>query len=195
MRDFWTSNLKGYFNSNFFNRDRRITSKNWIFRIIEIRIIGSLIAIDNREKSRDCPLTSNNPVVSDNRRSDNRDLTVFSIYNIEKPHRRKYFVYYWKIKRDLPVRWSSISILWEPIHWESWEWTCDLSRDQSSDFRDVKNFESWIYLTQGGFHGRAHDSQWIGSHRIEIELHLTGKSRLIFQFYRNQFTNENPGSF
>ena len=57
--------------------DQRITSKNWIFRIIEIRIIGSFIAIDNREKSRDCPSSSNNPVVSDNRRSDNRDLTVF----------------------------------------------------------------------------------------------------------------------
>ena len=44
--------------------------------MIEIRIIGSFIAIDNREKSRDCPSSSNNPVVSDNRRSDNRDLTV-----------------------------------------------------------------------------------------------------------------------
>ena len=49
------------------------------FRIIEIRIIGSLIAIDNREKSRDCPLSSNNPVVSDNRRSDNRDLAVYTV--------------------------------------------------------------------------------------------------------------------
>ena len=76
MRDFWTSNLEGQFNSNFFNRDRQITSKNLFFRIIEIRIIGSFIAIDNREKSRDCPSSSNNPVVSDNRRSDNRDLTV-----------------------------------------------------------------------------------------------------------------------
>ena len=47
------------------------------FRIIEIRIIGSFIAKDNREKIRDCPSSSNNPVVSDNRRSDNRDLTVF----------------------------------------------------------------------------------------------------------------------
>ena len=44
--------------------------------MIEIRIIGSFIAIDNREKSRDCPSSSNNPVVSDNRRSDNRNLTV-----------------------------------------------------------------------------------------------------------------------
>ena len=44
--------------------------------MIEIRIIGSFIAIDNREKSRDCPSSSNNPVVSDNRRSDNQDLTV-----------------------------------------------------------------------------------------------------------------------
>ena len=52
--------------------------------MIEIRIIGSFIAIDNREKSRDCPSSSNNPVVSDNRRSDNRDLTVLRsqfIYN------------------------------------------------------------------------------------------------------------------
>ena len=46
-------------------------------RIIEIRIIGSFIAMNNREKSRDCASSSNNPVVSDNRRSDNRDLTVF----------------------------------------------------------------------------------------------------------------------
>ena len=47
------------------------------FWIIEIRIIGSFNAIDNREKSRDCPSSSNNPVVSDYRRSDNRDLTVY----------------------------------------------------------------------------------------------------------------------
>ena len=53
--------------------------KNWIFRIIQIRIIGSFIAKDNREKSRDCPSSSNNPVVSDNHHSDNRDLTVFTI--------------------------------------------------------------------------------------------------------------------
>ena len=33
--------------------------------------------MDNREKSRECPSSSNNPVVSDNRRSDNRDLTVY----------------------------------------------------------------------------------------------------------------------
>ena len=46
------------------------------FRIIEIRIIGSFIAMDNRENSQDCPSSTNNPVVSDNRRSDNRDLTV-----------------------------------------------------------------------------------------------------------------------
>ena len=47
------------------------------FRIIEIRIIGSFIAIDNREKSQDCLSPSNNPVVSDNRRSDNRVLTIY----------------------------------------------------------------------------------------------------------------------
>ena len=41
--------------------------------------MGSFIAIDNREKSWDCPSSSNNPVVSDNRRSDNRDLTVFTV--------------------------------------------------------------------------------------------------------------------
>ena len=46
------------------------------FRIIEIRIIGTFIAIDNGEKSLHCPSSSNNPVVSDNRRSDNRDFTV-----------------------------------------------------------------------------------------------------------------------
>ena len=39
-------------------------------------MIGSFIAKDNREKSRDCPSSSNNPVVSDNRRLDNRNLTV-----------------------------------------------------------------------------------------------------------------------
>ena len=38
--------------------------------------MGSFFAIDNREKSRDCPSSSNNPVVSDNQRSDNQDLTV-----------------------------------------------------------------------------------------------------------------------
>ena len=46
------------------------------FPIIKIQIIGSFIAIDNREKSRDCSLYSNNPVVLANRCSDNRDLTV-----------------------------------------------------------------------------------------------------------------------
>ena len=51
--------------------------------MIEIRIIGSFIAIDNREKSRDCPSSSNNPVVSDNRRSDNRDLTVVANHIID----------------------------------------------------------------------------------------------------------------
>ena len=50
--------------------------------MIEIRIIGSFIAIDNREKSRDCPSSSNNPVVSDNRRSDNRDLTVICMLHM-----------------------------------------------------------------------------------------------------------------
>ena len=39
--------------------------------------MGNFIAKDNREKSRDCQSSWNNPVVSDNRRSDNRDLTVF----------------------------------------------------------------------------------------------------------------------
>ena len=41
-------------------------------------MIGSFIAIDNKEKSPDCLSPSYNPVVSDNRRSDNRDLTVSS---------------------------------------------------------------------------------------------------------------------
>ena len=50
------------------------------FRIIKIRIIGSFIAIDDREKSRDCLSSSNNPLVLDNRRSDNRDLTVLVLF-------------------------------------------------------------------------------------------------------------------
>ena len=54
--------------------------KTDFFRIIEIRIIGSFITIDNREKSRDCPSSSNNPAVSENRRSDNRDLTVYPVF-------------------------------------------------------------------------------------------------------------------
>ena len=36
----------------------------------------NFFAIDNREKSRNSPSSSDYPVVSDNRRSDNRDLTV-----------------------------------------------------------------------------------------------------------------------
>ena len=39
--------------------------------------IGSFIAIDNKEKSRECQSSSNNLVVFDNRHSDNRDLTVY----------------------------------------------------------------------------------------------------------------------
>ena len=54
--------------------------------MIEIRIIGSFIAIDNREKSRDCPSSSNNPVVLDNRRSDNRDLTVLQNLNFAREY-------------------------------------------------------------------------------------------------------------
>ena len=46
-------------------------------------IFGSFIAIDNREKSRDSRSSSNNPVVSDNRRLDNRDLTVCCGYSKE----------------------------------------------------------------------------------------------------------------
>ena len=37
----------------------------------QLYTVGSFIAIDNREKSRDCPSSSNNPVVSYNRRSYN----------------------------------------------------------------------------------------------------------------------------
>ena len=59
---------------------------------MEIRIIGCLIAIDDREKSRDCPLSSNNPVVSDNRRSDNRDLTVYYIIEYETNYSNRYVV-------------------------------------------------------------------------------------------------------
>ena len=43
-----------------------------------------VFAIDNREKIRDCPSSSNNPVVSDNRRSDNRDLTVYAFRKFYK---------------------------------------------------------------------------------------------------------------
>ena len=32
----------------------------------DINSLNLLVAIDNREKSRDCPSSSNNPVVSDN---------------------------------------------------------------------------------------------------------------------------------
>ena len=49
------------------------------FQKIEIRKNSSFIAIDTREKSRGRPSSSKDPVVSDNRRSDNRDLTVFSV--------------------------------------------------------------------------------------------------------------------
>ena len=44
---------------------------------IEIKKIGSFIAIDNRGKSWPHSLSSKNQVVSDNQRSHNRDLTVY----------------------------------------------------------------------------------------------------------------------
>ena len=44
---------------------------------IEIKKIGSFIAIDNREKSWPHSSSSKNQVVSDNQRSHNRDLTVY----------------------------------------------------------------------------------------------------------------------
>ena len=61
--------------------------------MIEIRIIGSFIAIYNREKSRDCPSSSNNLVVSDNRRSDNRDLTVLDNASLENIQEREPMIY------------------------------------------------------------------------------------------------------
>ena len=52
-----------------------------------MRIIGRFIAIDNKEKSRDCPSSSNNPVVWDNRNSDNRDSTVlFTVVRVILQH-------------------------------------------------------------------------------------------------------------
>ena len=53
--------------------------------------MGSFIAIDNTEKSQDCPLSSNNPVVLDNRRSDNQDLTVCINFNMLKLMCIKYY--------------------------------------------------------------------------------------------------------
>ena len=39
--------------------------------------MGSFIAVNNREKSRDRPSSSKNPVVSDNQPLENQDLTVY----------------------------------------------------------------------------------------------------------------------
>ena len=64
-------------NRNFFDRDRRFYSKNWIFRIIEIRKIGNIFTLNNSKKDRDWKSDSKNPVVSKNRRSNHRGLTVF----------------------------------------------------------------------------------------------------------------------
>ena len=65
------------FNRNFFDRDRRFYSKNWIFRIIEIRKIGNIFTLNNSENDRDWQSDSKNPVVSKNRRSNHGGLTVW----------------------------------------------------------------------------------------------------------------------
>ena len=81
MRDldwqFGISNLAGDFNMNFFDRDRRICSKNRFFRKIEIRKIGDIFAINYSEKNPDHQSSSKNPVVSKNWRSNYRGSTVY----------------------------------------------------------------------------------------------------------------------
>ena len=52
------------FNRNFFDRDWQYYSKNWIFRIIEIRKIGNIFTLNHRKKDRDWQSDSKNPVVS-----------------------------------------------------------------------------------------------------------------------------------
>ena len=42
------------------------------------------------------------------------------------------------------------------------------------------NFESWRSPDKRVGKGWSHESQWIGSNRITVKLHLTGKSCLIF---------------
>ena len=78
VRDFdWqfaASNFKGGFDRNFFDRDRQHCSK--IFRKIEIRKIGNNLTIYNREKFWDRQMSSKNPVVSKNRRSNYPNWTV-----------------------------------------------------------------------------------------------------------------------
>ena len=68
------------FNRNFFDRDRRFYSKNWIFRIIEIRKIGNIFTLNNSKKDRDWQSDLKNPVVSKNRRLNHRGLTVYWKY-------------------------------------------------------------------------------------------------------------------
>ena len=72
------------FNRNFFDRNRRFYSKNWIFHIIEIRKIGNNSTSNNSKKDRDWRSDSKNRVVSKNRRSNHRGLTVplFLIQNV-----------------------------------------------------------------------------------------------------------------
>ena len=68
------------FNTNFFDRDRRFYSKNWIFRIIEIRKIGNIFTLNDSQKDRDWQSDSKNLVVSKNRRSNHRGLTVVVLF-------------------------------------------------------------------------------------------------------------------
>ena len=77
--------------------------KNLIFSKIEIRKIGIFIAMNNLEKSRDRQSSSKNPVVSDDLRSDNRDLTVYDILSGYSSIKRVDF-----IKADFSVGHSDI---------------------------------------------------------------------------------------
>ena len=85
--------------------------------------------MDNREKSWDCPSSWNNPVVSDNRRSDNRDLTVYvldrSLFKtgllVFKEHFssdacRFYFVFCWDLVSGLiAFRRYAINFVYERL--------------------------------------------------------------------------------
>ena len=81
MRDldwqFGILNLAGDFNSNFFDWDQLICSKNWFFRKKnEIWKIGDIFAKNYSERSPDHQSSSKNPVVSKNWRSNYRGSTV-----------------------------------------------------------------------------------------------------------------------
>ena len=81
------------FNRNFFDRDRRFYYKNWIFRIIEIRKIGNIFTLKDSKKDWDWQSDSKNLVVSKNRRSNHRGLTILW-FPLEPPH--------WGVSREIP---------------------------------------------------------------------------------------------